>query len=203
MFTGIIHQIGHIEAADMRGDLRLRISCGWPAESLFIGESIACNGACLTVIAIGATAQGSWFDTELSAETVKCTAPRWNVGDRLNLERAMKLGDTLDGHMVTGHVDSVAVIHSITADGDSHILAVDAPPALARFIAEKGSVTLDGISLTVNRVEGNRFFLNIIAHTWNVTTLGQRKAGDALNIEVDLIARYVSRLLGKDAQHAA
>jgi riboflavin synthase len=200
MFTGIINSIGHIESAEKKGDLKLVIACGWPADSMALGESIACNGACLTVIDKGTLASGSsFFTTELSQETLNRTAPRWQQGDKLNLERAMKLGDTLDGHMVTGHVDGIATINSITKEGDSHVLAIDAPQALSRFIAEKGSVTLDGISLTVNKVSGNRFWVNIIPHTWKVTTLGQRKEGEAINIEIDMIARYVARLLGGQA----
>ncbi len=197
MFTGIINHIGRVESAKMEGDLTLTIHCDWPEESLFIGESIACNGACLTVIEKGARAEGSWFATQLSGETLKLTAKRWNIGDSLNLERAMRLGDTLDGHMVTGHIDGIATIHSITPDGDSHIVTIDAPLELSRFIAQKGSVTLDGVSLTVNSVQNNRFTVNIIPHTWKVTTLGSRKAGDSINIEIDLIARYTARLLNQ------
>jgi riboflavin synthase len=193
MFTGIINQIGTIENAEKQGDLRLSIACNWPAESLAIGESIAVNGACLTVTN---KAPGS-FTVSLSAETVSRTAPRWQPGMRVNLERALKMGDALDGHLVTGHIDGPATITEIIASGGSHILALTAPDALSRFIAEKGSVTLDGVSLTVNQVEGSRFWVNIIPHTWAATTLSERKAGDALNMEVDLIARYVSRLLQK------
>jgi riboflavin synthase len=205
MFTGIIHHIGRIESAQTQGDLKLTIACDWPESSLALGESIACNGACLTIIEKGTLPSGkSFFTVELSAETLTCTAPRWKQGDALNLERAMKLGDTLDGHMVSGHVDGIATIHSVTDSGDSHIVAIDAPAALSCYIAEKGSVTLDGVSLTVNKVEASRFYVNIIPHTWKVTTLGQRKAGDNINIEIDLIARYVARLLGrKETDHAA
>jgi riboflavin synthase len=200
MFTGIINNIGHIESAEKKGDLKLVIACGWPADSMALGESIACNGACLTVIDKGTLANGrSFFTAELSQETLNRTSPRWQQGNRLNLERAMKLGDTLDGHMVTGHVDGIATIHSIATEGDSYILAIDTPQPLARFIAEKGSVTLDGVSLTVNKVSGSRLWVNIIPHTWKVTTLGSCKTGDAINIEIDMIARYVARLLETQA----
>jgi riboflavin synthase len=191
MFTGIISSIGTIISSRSEGELTVSISCDWPHESVRIGDSIACNGACLTVVEW----KNSAFSVQLSAETLARTAPRWGMGEKVNLERAMKLGDSLDGHLVTGHVDGLARIASITREGDSHVVALDAPPALARFLAAKGSVTLDGVSLTVNQVEGARFWVNIIPHTWDVTTLGARAAGDVLNMEIDLIARYVERLL--------
>jgi riboflavin synthase len=197
MFTGIINHIGDIIAAQQKGDLTITVACDFNEASLVIGESIACNGACLTVISKGPHDKGSIFTAELSGETLACTAPRWNVGDRLHLERALKLGDALDGHMVTGHVDGTATITSITLEGDSHRVEIEAPEAFSRFIAAKGSVTLDGISLTVNPVDGNRFGVNIIPHTWQATTLGSRKVGDLLNIEIDLIARYTARLLNQ------
>lgn len=195
MFTGIINHIGRIESAEQNGDLRITVSTDWP--ELTVGESIACNGACLTVVEKGARAGRHYFTADLSAETVSRTAPRWNAGDALNMERALRLGDALDGHMVTGHVDGIATIADIADDGGSHILNINAPAKLSRFIAEKGSVTLDGVSLTVNSIRDTRFTVNIIPHTWRVTTLGQRKAGDALNIEIDMVARYVARLLGQ------
>jgi riboflavin synthase len=188
MFTGIISSIGNITQADVTGDLRLVVSCPW--NDLRAGESVACNGACLTVT----ECSSGWFTVQLSAETVARTAPRWQVGDSLNLERALKLGDTLDGHIVTGHVDDVATILSITPNGESYALELEAPATLARFIAEKGSVTLDGISLTVNRAQGARFMVMIIPHSWRHTTLCQRKPGDRLNLEIDILARYVARL---------
>jgi riboflavin synthase len=212
MFTGIISDIGTIVSAQQHGDLRVAIACHYPPESIHIGESIACNGACMTDKGIGDWALGiregnanpqspmpnACFTIELSAESLARTAPgQWQTGRSVNLERSLKLGDTLDGHMVTGHIDAVATIHAITPTGDSHTLCLDAPPAFARFIAEKGSVTLDGIALTVNKVEASRFWVNIIPHTWQVTTLGQRQPGDQLNLEIDLIARYVARLLEK------
>ncbi|MDE3060098.1 MAG: riboflavin synthase [Pseudomonadota bacterium] len=192
MFSGIIDNIGVIESAERGGDLRLVISCAC-AKDLAIGESVACNGVCLTVVEKNASS----FTAELSTETLSRTTPGWNVGDKVNLERSLRLGDRLSGHLVTGHVDGVAVLKDITPQGDSHILCLEAPQSLARFIAEKGSVALDGVSLTVNRIEENQFSVNIIAHTWQATTLGQRRPGDALNLEIDLIARYAARLMGK------
>ena len=198
MFTGIITSTGIIESAEQRGDLHLRIACDLDPESLHIGESIACNGACLTVVTKGLLTSGKpYFTVTLSPETITCTSPRWKVGDRINLERSLCLGDRLDGHMVSGHIDGIAIISSITPSGDSHILEIKAPAELSRFIAEKGSVTLDGVSLTVNKVEDNYFLVNIIPHTRGMTTLGERKPGDALNLEIDLIARYIARLLQK------
>lgn len=199
MFTGIITSIGTIEAAEQRGDLRIVIATDYAADSFNTGESIAVNGACLTVVASSKMASGKGrFTADLSAETVSRTAPgQWNIGRRANLERSLKLGDTLDGHMVSGHVDGIATLAEITPSGDSNILAIDVPNEFARFIAEKGSITLDGISLTVNKVEKNRFWVNIIPHTWQKTSLSDRKAGDKLNFEIDLIARYVERLLAK------
>lgn len=211
MFTGIITSIGTIISAREAGDFTVTISCPW--NDLRIGESIACNGACLTVVECGwwivngeistithqpptTNHQPPVFTVQLSSETLHCTAPRWVMGEKVNLERAMKLGDALDGHLVTGHVDGLATITTISRDGDSHVLMLEAPAALSRFIAAKGSVTLDGVSLTVNKAEGNKFWVNIIPHTWDVTTLGSRVPGDRLNMEIDLIARYVERLLG-------
>ena len=191
MFTGIITSLGTIISSRREGDLTLAISCDWPLDAVRIGDSIAVNGACLTVTQW----KNSAFSVQLSAETLARTAARWEMGEKVNLERAMKLGDALDGHLVTGHVDGLATLRSIEPVGDSHRLQLEAPPALARFIAEKGSVTLDGVSLTVNAVNDRHFWVNIIPHTWQVTTLGARQAGDVLNMEIDLIARYVERLL--------
>ena len=191
MFTGIITHIGTITSATQTGDLRLEIACA--LSNLKLGDSVACSGACLTVVELF----DGGFAAELSGETIACTAPNmWQAGKKLNIERAAKIGDSLDGHIVTGHVDGVATIHAIEKSGDSHVLAIDAPAALSRFIAQKGSVTLDGISLTVNKVEPARFWVNIIPHTWAHTTLGSKQPGDALNMEIDIIARYVARLAG-------
>lgn len=194
MFTGIITDIGTIVKAEAACDLRLSFACGFAPASVRLGDSIACNGVCLTVVEFG----DGYFIAELSAETVACTAPnQWQLSKKVNLERALKLGDTLDGHIVSGHVDGFATILAIEDSGDSHILTLLAPPELSRFIAQKGSVTLDGVSLTVNKVDGDKFWVNIIPHTWKNTTLGERKVGDQLNLEIDMLARYTARLLGK------
>jgi riboflavin synthase len=197
MFTGIISSTGTIESMEQRGDLRVIIACSFTADSLHIGDSVACNGACLTVANKGFLSTGKvYFAADISAETLSRTlSGHWEKGMQVNLERALKLGDALDGHMVTGHVDGIATLHTIIEQGDSHILKLEVPTGLSRFIAEKGSVTLNGVSLTVNRVEGSFFWVNVIPHTWNVTTLGTLKEGDGLNIEIDMIARYVARLM--------
>lgn len=204
MFTGIISNIGTIVKAEQNGDLRLAIACGFSPESIRLGDSIACNGVCLTVVECGVwgTERGnesaSFFTVELSAETVSRTARgMWQEGSKVNLERSLKLGDTLDGHMVSGHVDGTATIISIKPSGDSHMLTLSTSRELSRFIAQKGSVTLDGISLTVNNVEDTGFLVNIIPHTWKNTTLRERKTGDNLNLEIDTLARYVARILGQ------
>ena len=199
MFTGIITSIGIIDTTEQQGDLRVKIICDFKPESLVAGESVACNGACLTVITKGFLASGkTYFTATLSQETISRTVPgQWDKGSKLNLERSLKLGDTLDGHMVTGHIDGIATIRSITPVGDSTIMVVEIPENLSRFVAEKGSITLDGISLTVNQVQDNQVWVNVIPHTWNATTLAERKPGDRLNIEIDLIARYVARLMQK------
>lgn len=194
MFTGIISDIGTITKAEKNGDLRLEIASGFAKESIKLGDSIACNGVCLTVVEILKNS----FCVELSAETISCSAPnQWQVGSKVNLERSLKMGDSLDGHIVSGHVDGITTIKHIEKSGDSHILTITAPPALAKFIALKGSVTLDGVSLTVNKVEDAKFLVNIIPHTWQNTTLGSRKIADMLNLEIDMLARYVARLLEK------
>lgn len=194
MFTGIISDIGTISKAKQDGDLRLEIACSFALETIRLGDSIACNGVCLTVVEI----LSNGFAVQLSAETVNCAAPnQWEVGKKVNLERALKMGDTLDGHIVSGHVDGVATIEMVKKSGDSNIITLTSPPALAKFIAGKGSITLDGIALTVNKVEGDKFWINIIPHTWENTTLSTRKAGDKLNLEIDMLARYVARLMEK------
>lgn len=191
MFTGIISDVGTIETSH---NGRLRIACAYPADTIKLGESIACNGACLTVV----EKKDAAFNVELSPETLARTAPRWNAGERINLERALKVGDDLSGHFVTGHVDGLATLENIEPQSGSYKLTLAAPAELARFLAPKGSVTLDGISLTVNNVDGARFTVMIIPHTWSHTTLAQRKPGDALNMEVDLLARYLDRLLQRN-----
>lgn len=199
MFTGIIAHIGTIDSCETQGDLRLKIASDMKADSLKPGESIACNGACLTIINKGFLASGkSYFTASLSEETVSRTVPgQWEKGRRANLERALKLGDTLDGHMVSGHIDGLGTLRAVTPTGDSHIMEIEIPENLSRLVAEKGSVTLDGVSLTVNQIQGNRIWVNIIPYTWTATTLADRQAGDRVNIEIDMIARYVARLLQK------
>ena len=192
MFTGIITDIGRIRTLENRGDLRARIETGYDTAGIEIGASIACDGVCLTAVALG----GDWFDVDISAETVsKTNIGDWAEGGRINLERALKVGDELGGHIVSGHVDGLAIIETITPVGDSFQLEMSLPDDLSKFVAEKGSVTLDGISLTVNKVSGNRFGVNIIDHTWTHTTLGQAVPGQHLNLEIDMLARYVSRLI--------
>ncbi len=194
MFTGIITDIGTVLALDQQGDLRARIGTGYDAAGIDIGASIACNGVCLTVVALGTTPQ-NWFDVQISAETVsKTNLAGWAVDTRLNLERALKVGDELGGHIVSGHVDGVAQVVRVTPEGDSLRVTFRAPDALARFIAPKGSVALDGTSLTVNEVAGAEFGINFIPHTQTATTWGAVAMGQAVNLEVDTMARYVARL---------
>ena len=193
MFTGIITDIGEVRQAEAG---QFRIACGYEAASIAIGASIACDGCCLTATHVEADGPGaSLFDVEASNETLsRTTLGRWTIGSRINLERSLALGDELGGHLVTGHIDGVAEILAVEADGTSKRFEITCPEALAGFVAAKGSVALDGTSLTVNAVRGNRFTVNIIPHTLEVTTWGQKRAGDRLNMEVDLIARYVARL---------
>lgn len=191
MFTGIISDIGSIDELVQRGDLQVKISCSYDMAGVDIGASIACSGVCLTVKDKGA----NWFLVDISAESVsKTNIADWVQGQRLNLERALKLGDELGGHIVSGHVDGVAVIHDIVDDGDSTRITFRAPDSLARFIAPKGSVALNGTSLTVNGVNGADFDINLIPHTKDVTTWGDIAVGDKINLEIDTLARYVARL---------
>jgi len=196
MFTGIVSDIGEIVAVEARGDTRYRVACAYDPDAIDLGASIACAGACLTVVARGRDDGQGWFEVEASAETLdKTNLHRWQVGTRINLERAMRMGDEFGGHMVSGHVDGTATIVSRDPEGDSVRFVFVAPQDLARFIAPKGSVTLDGTSLTVNEVDGERFGVNLIAHTLTVTTWGAAQAGDEVNIEIDMLARYVARQL--------
>ena len=198
MFTGIITDIGDVAARDGG---RFTIRCGYAAESIAIGASIACDGACLTATEIVPAGAGSMFTVDVSNETLsKTTLGEWRPGRRINLERALKAGDELGGHMVSGHVDGVGRILDFSGDGESRRLTVDVPPDLARYIASKGSVAIDGISLTVNEVSGNSFGINVIPHTLTHTTLGARTPGEKVNLEVDPVARYVARLV--EAGHA-
>ena len=191
MFTGIVTDLGTIVSLDQQGDLRARIQTGYDTDGIDMGASIASDGVCLTVVDLGP----DWYDVQISAETVNMTnLGAWTVGKRVNLERALKVGDELGGHIVSGHVDGVAEVISIVDEGDSTRVQLQAPDDLARFIASKGSVALNGTSLTVNEVQGNIFGINFIPHTKNVTTWGDVALGDAVNLEIDTLARYVARL---------
>ena len=195
MFTGIITDQGRIEALEQRGDLRARIATSYDPATIDLGASIACEGVCLTVIEMGTGADKNWFDVEISAETVsKTNLSSWAVGRPLNLERALKVGDELGGHIVSGHVDGLAEVISITDEGDSTRVTLRAPVELAKFIAPKGSVALHGTSLTVNGVNNSDFDINFIPHTKQNTTWGNVKLGDQVNLEIDTLARYVARL---------
>ncbi|MFI5012173.1 MAG: riboflavin synthase [Hyphomicrobiales bacterium] len=204
MFTGIVTDIGEVaEIHGLQGTLkRLRIHSAYGADTIAIGASIACAGPCLTVVAKGERSGGSWFEVEAAAETLALTTVGgWTLGTRVNLERSLKIGDELGGHLVTGHVDGMATIVSreeiTTEDGAFGATArflVEAPSDIAAFIARKGSVALDGVSLTVNAVDRSKLSVLLIPHTLSVTTFGERRAGDRLNIEVDLMARYAARL---------
>jgi len=196
MFTGIITDIGKINATEQRGDLRLIISCGYDMDSVAIGASIACSGVCLTVVDKGE----GWFAVDASAETLSRTAAgMWVQGARLNLERALKVGDELGGHIVTGHVDGVGRIMASETVGDSWSVTVEAPASLAAYIAAKGSITVDGVSLTVNDIADQangaaHFLLNIIPHTAQMTTLDTLAVGREVNLEIDVLARYLKRM---------
>jgi riboflavin synthase len=196
MFTGIVTDIGEVVRVEQRGDAQFVIATAYAPESIAIGASIACSGCCLTVVELGRLQDGRGsFRVDASAESLNVTTLKnWKVGTRINLERALKMGDELDGHMVSGHVDGLGEILSITPEGNSQRFRFKAPSDIARFIAQKGSVTLDGTSLTVNEVEGTVFGVNIIPHTLKVTTWGAAKRGSAVNIEIDMLARYVARL---------
>lgn len=202
MFTGIITDIGRVLELEQRGDLRARIGTRYDVAGIDIGASIACDGVCLTVIALGQSREGAaadappgWFDVQISAETVGATnVGSWTPGSRINLERALRVGDELGGHIVSGHVDGVALVTAMRTEGDSTRMTFRAPDALARFIAPKGSVALNGTSLTVNEVDGCDFGVNLIPHTKEVTNWGDTRIGDAINIEIDTMARYVARL---------
>jgi riboflavin synthase len=195
MFTGIVTDLGKIRAIEKRGDTRIEIETSYDTEDIEIGASIACSGPCLTVIEKGP----GWFAIEASAETLDKTAlGDWTVGTTVNLERAMRIGEELGGHIVSGHVDAVARIVDMQPEGDSVRFTFESPGEFSKYIAPKGSVCLDGVSLTVNEVQGNNFGVNIISHTQGETTFGSRKVGDRINMEIDTIARYVARILGKD-----
>ena len=196
MFTGIITDLGRVTevAAPIAGasDRRFRVGTRLPMGEIAIGASIACNGCCLTVAEKGA----DWFEADVSIETLsKTTLGSWNVGTRINLERSLRAGDELGGHIVSGHVDGVAEVASVREDGGSKRFTIRPPQALSKFVAPKGSVALDGVSLTVNEVDATTFGVNIVPHTQSETTFGSLKTGDRLNMEIDVLARYVARLL--------
>ena len=192
MFTGIITDVGSVRDIRRAGDTRFEISTAYDTTGIDIGASISCSGACLTVIDKGP----EWFAVEVSAETLsRTTLGGWRAGSAVNLERSLKAGDELGGHVVSGHVDGVAHINSIAHEGDSLRFVFEVPADLEPFIAPKGSITVDGISLTVNEVDGSRFGINIIPHTRDITTIGGLVVGDAVNVEIDMLARYVARLL--------
>ena len=191
MFTGIVTDIGRVRKVEpTERDRRYEIETAWDTAGIDLGASISHAGCCLTVTETGP----GWFAVEVSNETLsKTTLGGWKAGDRVNLERAAKLGDELGGHIVSGHVDGLGRVVSVTPEGGSHRIEIEAPEPLHRFIAPKGSITVDGVSLTVNAVEGRIFGLNIIPHTWEATTLGALKPGDAVNLEIDMLARYLAR----------
>jgi riboflavin synthase len=191
MFTGIITDIGEIRAIERRGDVRLQIATHYDTGNIDMGASIACHGVCLTAVDKGA----DWFAVDVSSETLKCSClGDWQVGTPVNLERSLRVGDELGGHIVSGHVDGVATIVDLRPEGDSVRIEFELPEALALFVAPKGSVALNGASLTVNGVEGNRFGINIIPHTQERTTFGTAAVGERVNMEIDVLARYVARL---------
>ncbi len=202
MFTGIVTAIGTIASIRQQGDLRVRIAAALDPARIDIGASIACSGVCLTVVDRGGSAGDAWFDVDVSGETVSRTvAGMWTEGRRLNLEPSLRMGDELGGHIVTGHVDSIGEVVLVRQEGGSWQMAVRARSEMAPFIAEKGSVTVDGVSLTVNNLRDRPdgtcdFLLNIIPHTANVTTLGDLGEGDTVNLEIDVLARYLKRMQG-------
>jgi riboflavin synthase len=200
MFTGIISDIGTVRTISaLDAGIRVRIGTHYDPDTIALGASIACSGACLTVVESGRDEAGGCFDVEASSETLaRTTLGDWATGTRINLERALRAGDELGGHIVTGHVDGVAAILARHEEGDMARFEFAAPPALSRYIAEKGSIALDGTSLTVNRVDGNRFSVTLIPHSLAVTTWGERRADDRVNLEVDLFARYLDRLSQSD-----
>lgn len=196
MFTGIVTDIGRVRAVtETNRDRRYEIETSWDVSSIDMGASISHAGCCLTVVEKAPESEGGgWFAVEVSDETLdKTTLGGWKTGDPVNLERAAKLGDEMGGHVVSGHVDGLGRVVSIEPVGGSHRVVVAAPAPLHRYIAAKGSITVDGVSLTVNAVDGQTFDLNIIPHTWDATTLGWLQPGDAVNLEIDMLARYLAR----------
>jgi riboflavin synthase len=196
MFTGIVSDIGEVRRIEDRGDLHIRFATRFDVSAIEIGASIACAGICLTVVDKGDSSD-RWFEVTASGETrSKTTAGLWKIGQGINLERPLRVGDELGGHIVTGHIDATAAILEIGKDGESLRMTFEAPPSLTRFVAPKGSIALDGVSLTVNEFDGARFGANLIPHTLKATTFGGSRIGDRVNVEVDVLARYVARLVG-------
>lgn len=195
MFTGIVSDMGRIRSMEMRGDMHISIETHYDVDQIPVGASVACAGICLTVITKGA-GEDRWFSVSASEETLSKTTMRsWQAGTVINLERPLRVGDEFGGHIVTGHVDGTAEVASVAPEGESLRFIFKSPAPLSKFVAPKGSVALDGVSLTVNEVEGRRFGVNIIPHTAEVTTFGRLKTGDAVNLEIDLMARYMARLI--------
>ena len=195
MFTGIITDIANVRAIEKTGDTRFEFTTSFDTSKIVLGASIACNGACMTVIETG----DNWFAIEASAESLdRTTLGDLSTGSKVNLEQATRVGDELGGHIVSGHVDGVAILAKRVPEGDSLRLTFEVPETFAKYIASKGSVTLEGVSLTVNEVDGNTFGINLIPHTQIHTTLGSKQPGDRINFEIDMLARYVARMLGKD-----
>lgn len=203
MFTGIVDALGQIEAvAHNEGAIKARISCPYPAGDIALGASISCDGVCLSVTRVEAAGEGAVFDVDISAHTLGVTnLGEWKTGRRINLERAARLGDEISGHIVAGHIDGVVRITAMTAHGDDLEIRFETAEELLRFIAPKGSLCLDGTALTINHVEGNGFDVNLVPHTLGVTHWAERKIGDKINIEVDLLARYLARL--REFDHAS
>lgn len=200
MFTGIVTAKGTVESTEQRGDLRVKITCPLDPATIAIGASIACSGACMTVVEKGGTPGNAWFAVDVSAESISHTAKSmWQAGQPVNIEPSLKLGDEMGGHIVTGHVDAVGKVADWQLEGDSMRVTIAAPKELAPFIAAKGSITVDGVSLTVNSIDDRKdgsvhFGLNIIPHTAEVTTLGAMRQGGEVNLEIDTIARYLQRM---------
>jgi len=203
MFTGIVTDVGKVAAVEpLREGVRLRIDTAYDPQTIDIGASIACSGVCLTVTALPENGSNArWFEVEAWEEALRLTtAAQWKLGTHVNLERALKIGDELGGHIVSGHIDGMAEIVARQDEGDAVRFTLEAPPEFARFIAPKGSVALDGTSLTVNKVEGRRFDVLLIHHSLQVTTWGERQVGDRVNLEIDTMARYAARLAEAAAQ---
>lgn len=197
MFTGLVSDVGEVVSVEPRGELsRIRIACSYDADTIALGASIACSGPCLTAVEIGREDGRTWFDIDAAAETLaRTTVGTWKEGTRINLERSLKIGDELGGHIVTGHVDGIAEIVARKAFDGMVRFDFRMPGAVKKFVAEKGSVSLDGTSLTVNSVDDDVFSVLLIPHTLAVTTWGERREGDRVNLEVDLMARYAARLV--------